>query len=320
MQIVLVVLLCIIILWLITGFIVFYIACKRRKEISWESEQAILKSNYAPHARLIQNSILWLDSHTKQDVFINSKDGLRLRARWVPAPDAKGTILLFHGYRSTPYADFGMVLDMYHNMGLNLLIPDQRSHGQSQGSYITFGVLESEDALLWIQYHNRQLFSGPVFLSGLSMGASTVMYTLDKEIPDNVKAVIVDCGFSSPAEIVSKVFRDTLRIPGSWVIPAATVFSRIFAGFSFYERDSKKILGCNQLPILMVHGQADDFVPCSMTQEGYDCCNSEKYLLIVPGAGHGLSFLGQKEGYVSLVRSLIEKNIHLEERYEAHSS
>lgn len=291
------------------GAYTFFTACRRRKELPWHDPEGLKNTAYEKHIRLIDYSSKWLADHHPRDIFITSRDGLKLHGLWIPAKNPRGTILLAHGYRSTMLVDFGMVLDMYHNEGMNLLLPEQRCHGQSEGKYITFGVKESQDMLCWIEYHNRHLSDCNMVVSGLSMGASTVMYMLDGPIPKNVKAAICDCGFTSPADIIGKIFRETAHIPPGIFIRCADLFARLFAGFSLYEKDSRITLKKNAIPILLVHGLADDFVPYRMTQEAFESCNSEKYLILAKDAAHGYSYMHAKEEYYSLITKLLNENI-----------
>ena len=305
MKIVLLVLGTGLLLILAVGAYVFWAACTRKKELPWLVEEEIKKTSYAKYYGCMSNADQWLRDHNQKDVYVTSEDGLRLRARWIEHENPVGTILFAHGYRSTPLLDFGVAYPFYYELGFNILIPDQRSHGKSQGRFITFGVKESKDMLCWIKYHNRKLGKCPMVLSGLSMGASTMMYLADEELPDNVGAIIADCGFTSPKDILSCVFTNVTHLPAAVAIWATDIFARLIAGFSLNQKDSRKTLAKNKLPILLVHGKDDDFVPCYMTEEGYASCAGEKELLLVDGAGHGVSFLIDPDGYTALIVKLI---------------
>ena len=304
-----IVILILILLLAFVGAYTFFAACRRKKELPWHNPEGLRNTPYEKHIQLIMHSTQWLKDHNPQDIYIDSRDGLRLHGLWIPAENPRGTILLAHGYRSTMLVDFGMVLDMYHNEGMNLLIPEQRSHGKSEGKYITFGVKESQDMLCWIAYHNEHLSDCSIVVSGLSMGASTVMYMLDEQLPSNVKAAICDCGFTSPADIIGKIFRETAHFPSGLFIRIADVFARLFAGFSFYEKDIRITLQKNQIPILLVHGLADDFVPCRMTQEAFACCSGEKYLILAKDAAHGYSYMYAKDEYYGTIVKLLNENL-----------
>lgn len=299
----------VIVLILAVGGYTFYTACRRQKEPNWLDAAALKNTDYEKYTDHMQAADHWLQSHRAVDVWMKSHDGLQLHAHWVPADDPKGTVILAHGYRSTKLLDFGMVLELYHNLGVNLLLIDQRSHARSEGKYITFGVLESRDVQGWVKFHNEKFGCHPVLLSGLSMGASTVLYLADRDLPENVKGIIADCGFTSPKEIIAKVFKDTVHIPAGPFLWGADLFARVLAGFSFYERDSRKSLGRSRLPVLLVHGCSDDFVPCKMTEQAYAACTSQKEMFLVEGAGHGVSYLYDTPGYRKRVIDFLRKYV-----------
>lgn len=300
----------VVILLLAVGGYIFFVACVRRAEPDWLDSATLQNTIYEKYTGHIHAAKNWLDAHTAIDVWTRSHDGLKLHAHWIPADDPKGTVILAHGYRSTKLLDFGMILELYHNIGVNLLLVDQRGHGHSEGKYITFGVLESRDMQKWVQFHNDRFGCHPVVLSGLSMGASTALYLADRRLPENVKGIIADCGFTSPKEIVSKVFRDTVHFGAGPFLWAADLFARTLAGFSFYERDTRKCLKSSRLPILLVHGKSDDFVPCSMTEAAYRACSSPKEMFLVEEAGHGISYLYDTPGYRKRVMDFLRKYIN----------
>lgn len=311
MPVALFILLALLLLLLISGGYVFYVGCVRRKELPWLDETEIQKTSYGKFYQYIMYANQWLNDHKVQDVYIHSRDGLKLHAYWIPAETPKGTMLLAHGYRSTPMADFSAALNFYHSRGMNLLIPSQRSHGKSEGRYITFGVKESGDMLEWLAYHNRQYGEYPIILSGLSMGASTVMYMADEDLPQNVKGIIADCGFTSPKAILSSVFKAVTHLPAAPTLVFTEWFARIFAGFSLTQKDTRISLARSKLPILMIHGTEDGFVPCDMTKQGYSACTSSKELLLVDGADHGVSFLVDAPRYKQMLASFLD--MYLEE-------
>ena len=292
---------------LLSGLYVFVQACVRKKELPWMIEEEIKKTNYAKYYNCIIASDAWLKDHNAQDVYLNSDDGLKLHAFWVPAENARGTILLAHGYRSTMLVDFGLAFAFYHALGMNILVPNQRAHGESEGRYITFGIKESEDMKCWIDFHNQKFGNHQMILSGLSMGASTMLFLADQKLPSNVKCIIADCGFSSPKSILDVVYRAVVHIPSGPSLWAADLFARLFAHFSLSEKDTTKVLQNSKVPVLLIHGLDDDFVPSYMTQQAFDACNGSKELLLVDGAGHGTSFLVDREGYTKCVISFLEK-------------
>lgn len=307
MSIILWILLGIFLLILFSGAYVFVLACVRRKELPWMVEEEIKKTSYGKYYDCILASDAWLRDNNAQDVYVTVKDGLKLHGYWIPAEEPRGTILLAHGYRSTILVDFGLAFAFYHALGMNILVPHQRAHSQSEGRYITFGVKESEDMKCWIDYHNKTYGNIQMILSGLSMGASTVLYLADQNLPENVKCIIADCGFTSPKDILDKVYRSVVHLPSGPSLWAADLFARVFAGFSLTEKDTRDVLKKAKLPVLMIHGLSDDFVPSDMTRQGYDSCFGAKEILLVEGAGHGTSFLVDKQTYITRVVAFLEK-------------
>ena len=312
MPIVLIVVSAVFLILALTGGYVFLVACVRTKELPWFDREKLEKTPYGKYYDGIVYADSWLKAHTTSDVYIRSFDGLKLRARWIPAEDPKGTVLFAHGYRSTYLVDFSMVLDLYHDAGMNILLPDQRAHGKSDGKIITFGVKESRDMLSWLAYHNKEFGAAPVLLSGMSMGASTMMYLADEKLPENVKGFIVDCGFTSPKEILSCVFSSVTHLPSFLCMWSVDLCARIFGGFRLKQKDSRVTLAKNRLPIIMIHGQNDTFVPCEMTKEGYAVCGGSKQILLVEGAEHGVSFVVDRERYTQLIKDFLKQYIYRE--------
>ena len=291
------------------GSYTFFAACRQTKRRNWLDPEEFKGTDREKLYPYISHAHNWFSTHKVEDIYVQSRDGLQLYARWIPAENPRGTILLVHGYQSTPYIDFSLVLDVYHNLGMNMLIPDQRCHGKSEGKYITFGVKEWRDMTCWVDYHNKHLGNWPVILSGLSMGASTVMYMADEALPANVRGMIADCGFTSPYDIIGKVFHSVTHLPAWPFLWATDLCARIFAGFSLKEKDTRKTLQGGKYPIILAHGLSDDFVPCEMSQEAYDACTSPKELLLVEGAGHGYSFLKDRERYTQTVTAFLQRNL-----------
>lgn len=288
------------------GGYLFFAACGRL-DIDWLDEAQANKTAYGKFYKGIQMGHQWLLANNAVDVYTQSDDGLRLHGLWVPAENAKGTVVLVHGYHSCALTDFSVAFPLYHEQGFNLLLPSQRSHGKSEGKYVTFGVKECGDMLHWIAWHNAQFGPQPMIFSGMSMGASTVMYLAGENLPDNVKGLIADCGFTTPKEIISRVFTKTTHIPAWTVIWATELFARVFGHFSLSEKDTLKTLARNSRPILLVHGEKDDFVPCYMTRRGFEICTGDKRLLLVEDATHGISFLKAKEQYLAMVTQLMDQ-------------
>ena len=178
---------------LLAGLGCFELACARRPQPDMADPAVLKQSKYAPLADEILSGIAFWRAQEPEDIFLPSFDGLRLHGQLVQQPESKGTILLFHGYRSSWVIDFSIVLPYYHSLGYDLLVVDERAHGQSEGDYITFGVRERRDVVTWAQYAAMHFGPAhPLILDGLSMGAATVLMASELALPASVRGIIAD--------------------------------------------------------------------------------------------------------------------------------
>lgn len=301
-MIILLILLILILLLLAIGYAAFFVACVRLP-----TEPDPDKSKYLrPYASQIRAGAQWFRDQNPELVRIRSDDGLRLTGYFLPAENAKGTLMLVHGYRSNPFCDFGYSFDFYASLGWNILAVCQRAHGESEGTYITFGVKERFDVRDWALYLTDRF--GPshkIALVGVSMGSSTVLMSLGTKLPDNVKCVVADCGFTSPYEEFSHVLKARFRIPCRLILTIADMFSRLFAGFGFRDYSTVEALKGNRIPVLFAHGEKDNFVPIRFTVANYAACSAEKKLITVPEAGHGTSYVFATEICQSAIREFL---------------
>lgn len=241
--------------------------------------------------------------------FVESFDGLRLAARYYSRANAESTIILFHGYRSNGERDFSCAVEMYYNMGMNVLLVDQRSHGKSEGKLITFGVKERRDVLTWIDHIlSTQGKDMKIFLGGMSMGATTVLLSAGLDLPENVKGIIADCGYTSPIDIIRKVAIQSFKIRGVVIIPLLNLGCKLLGHFSLYGISTEDALKDNKIPLLFIHGKKDGFVPCEMSQRSYDAAGGVKKIVIVDGADHGFSYLVDRKGVSEALEAFISEN------------
>ena len=175
--------------------------------------------------------------------------------------------------------------------------------------YICFGVKERFDCRDWARYVCDRF--GPehdIFLGGLSMGSTTVLMATGLELPKSVRGVIADCGFTSPYEEFKEVLRHKIHLPVHPFIEIADMFCHIFAGYGFRDYSTLDAMRVNKLPILFIHGEADNFVPTYFTRENFDACLAPKVLITVPNAGHGFSYLLETERCQHALRVFLKTN------------
>ncbi len=233
----------------------------------------------------------WVSEHHFEEQTITSFDGIKLYGRFYRNGNSKTTLIMMHGYRSTADHDFSCAFDFFFDKGMNLFVPDQRSHGKSEGKYITFGALESRDVVSWAAHINRLIPDGRLYIIGISMGASTVLTATSLKLPENVLGIIADCGFTSPGAIIKRVMREELKVPLFPFYYTTRAAAKLIAGFDFEEESVVNAVKNCRIPILFLHGKSDGFVPFSMGEEIYNAAGCRKQAVWVEGADHGCSFV-----------------------------
>lgn len=248
----------------------------------------------------LNESKTWLSGKNPEQVSITSFDNLKLSAHILYAQEqenSKGTVICMHGYHSRAYFEFAGFYQYFYKNGYNVILADQRSHGNSEGKYLTFGIKERYDCRSWIEFANSHFTDRkPVYLCGVSMGASTVLMTLGLELPANVKGVIADCGYTSPAEIIAFCLKNSYHLPPVIYMPFINAVLKTICGYSLYEYSVQEALADNKVPVMFIHGTNDAFVPISMGKTNYQFCKAQKKF-IQTDAGHASNFLSSTEIY-----------------------
>lgn len=312
MEIFLIILLSIAALYFLFTFILFITAFRRFPGNRTPSATKNKSDGSMPDSfRLaIEEGADWYKAQETEEIFIDSFDGLKLRATYLPAEgEQRGLFIGIHGYRSSPLHDMGASAKYYHDLGFSLLLPSQRACGGSEGKYITFGARERSDVKSWCDYAYERFGDGtPIVLAGISLGSSSVLMSLEFPMPETLCAVIADCGFSSVYDELESVMESQTHFTPKAVIWGVNLWCRLFAGFDVSTVTTEKALSINKIPILFIHGESDRFVPTKFSQVNYELCTAEKEIFTVPGAGHGLSYLVDMDGYHKRVEAFLDKN------------
>ena len=239
----------------------------------------------------------------KQEHFsIRSFDGLTLWGTYYEYAPGAPIELMFHGYRGNAQRDLPGGVQRCFACGRSAFVVDQRCSGRSQGRTITFGIRERRDCLAWVDFLLEHF--GPhvrIILTGISMGAATVVMAGGEDLPPNVIGILADCGYSSQKEIMLKTAGE-MGFPPKLCYPFVKLAAKVLGGFDLEETTPLEALKRVKVPVIFFHGEADDFVPCHMSREMYRACPGKKALYTVPGADHGLSYPMDMEGYVAALR------------------
>ncbi len=243
-----------------------------------------------------------------EDIYVTSEDGLRLHAYHIKNENGNGNYaLVFHGY--TMHAGhMAYSSKHFYELGYNIIVPDARAHGESEGRYIGMGWPERRDALCWINQAIEFSPDAQIILYGISMGASTVMNVSGEEIPANVKAAIEDCGYTSVWNEFKSQLNSLFRLPSFPILNIAAVLAKFRAGYDLTAASSEEQIKNCKIPTLFIHGSDDVFVPFEMHDVLYNAAVCEKEKLVIDGAGHAMSSAVNPDLYWSVVDDFIEKH------------
>ena len=250
----------------------------------------------------------WLASCTVEKKEITSNDGLNLVGEiyWTDT-DSHKWLIGIHGYTSKKES-YQNIACQYAASGYNVLLPDMRSHGESEGTYIGMGWLEKDDVLLWIDLIIEMDPEAEIILHGTSMGGATVMMVSGEDLPDNVKGIVEDCGYTSVWDIFADELDYLLGLTTFPILNAAEFVGKIRAGYDFSEASSVEQVKKAEVPMLFIHGSEDNFVKTNMVYDVYEACPTVKDILVIDGAGHGEAYQMDPELYFETVFGFISEN------------
>lgn len=261
---------------------------------------------YEPWREVMTKWIKETRSLPHRDFSITSFDGLTLRGKYFEYAPGAPIELMMHGYRGDAERDLCGGVQRSFALGRSALIIDQRACGKSDGHTITFGVNEHKDCLAWVDFMIRTF--GPdvkIILTGISMGASTVLMAAGHALPKNVVGVLADCGFTSAKEIIQTVIKD-MGLPPKLSYPFVKLGAWLYGHFNVDEYPAIEAVKNCKVPVIFYHGEDDDFVPCDMSRKNYEACTSVKKLVTIPGAGHGLCYPVSKAVYLETLKEFFD--------------
>ena len=257
---------------------------------------------YEPYREKMEKWNMELRSMEHEDVQITSFDGLTLRGKYYEYAPGAPVELMIHGYRGNAERDMAGGVSRSFKVGHSALVIDQRASGTSDGHVISFGVNERRDCRRWVDFMIQRF--GPdvkIILTGISMGAATVMMTAGDPLPSNVVGVLADCGYSNQKDIICKSVRE-MYLPPKLMYPFVKLGAKLFGKFDLEEITPVEAMAKATVPVIFYHGESDGFVPCYMSRECYDACASRKMLVTIPNADHGLCYGVDPQRYLETLR------------------
>jgi pimeloyl-ACP methyl ester carboxylesterase len=241
---------------------------------------------------------------------ISSDDNLKLKAHFfrnkVPTDN---TVILIHGHNSSGLKDNSIKGLKYLEKGFNVLTPDNRACGESEGKWLTFGYKESQDTVKWIEKIVQMYPDGKIIVDGCSLGGATVCMLADKDLPGNVKVLISDCAFVSVEDEFKYIFKTYAKLPP-------------FPFYYLIEFWDKRLNHCSykmqcpldsvihaRVPMVFIHGVEDRYIPVGQAKKLYEACPTDKKLILIDGAGHASASAKGKDKYFTPVFEFIEEHM-----------
>ncbi len=238
---------------------------------------------------------------------VQSVDGHALWAAHVPAKeDTHRWAVCVHGWRED-HTGMGALGLRYHEAGWNVLLPDQRGFGRSEGDYIGWGFDERLDLIRWISWIIRRDKEAEILLHGISMGAATVLMATGGPLPKNVKAAVSDCAYTTIESEMRHVAEHHPSGGRTLPFPSGVMFSTLRrivlkrTGLDLKDASPLDAVELSSTPTLFIHGTADELIPPNMMSRLYHAAACPKSFLWIPGAPHADSAYLAPELYWSTV-------------------
>lgn len=249
----------------------------------------------------------WTEQQNFETVQIESYDGLTLKGQFLKNEQSNGkAVILAHGYKGSSEQMPG-ITQYYYQLGYDVLKPDARGHGQSDGEYVGYGWHDRKDYVNWTEYLVKEENADSIFLHGFSMGAATVLMTSGEELPPEVKGIIEDSGYTNVKDELSHQLKYMYNLPAFPIMDVTSVVTKIRAGYTFTEASALEAVKKNELPLFIIHGDQDKLVPTDMAHEIYETATSEKQIWIVHDAGHTEGYTVAEEEYKERLKVFLEK-------------
>ena len=297
---------------LITAYVcffrIFYYPPRRRKGGSLKSLP--YGDIFAPYKEEMADWIQRAGELPCKEVSVTSFDGLTLRGRYFEYAPGAPIELLMHGYKGNSVRDLSGGIFRCFALGRNALLVDHRSAGNSEGNVITFGVNESRDCQTWANFIVREIDpQSRIILTGISMGAATVLMTASMDLPENVKGIIADCPYDAPSNIIKKVLGTDMGMPVKFVYPLIRLGGMLYGKFNLDAASPVESVKETKVPILLIHGNDDRFVPYDMSCNIHAANPDMIEFHTIKGAGHAMNYAAAPEEYTEIVKAFVKRVI-----------
>lgn len=289
------------ILILITAYICFRLTFYSKNKPKKDPNSIDIPDDpfYRNYRDVIIEDVKYSRSLNYKEYSIKSFDGLKLTGRYFECSKGAPIEIMFHGYKGNAERDLSTGIKRAFKCGRNVLLINQRGSGSSEGHVISFGINERKDCLDWIKLVINEFGNDvKIILTGVSMGAATVLMASCMDLPNNVKGILADCGYNKPSDIIKKVIKE-MKLPADFFYHFVKLGGKIFGKFNIDETSPYEAVQKSKVPIIFIHGDQDSIVPCDMSNKLYEACTSRKKIVTIEGSDHGVSYLVNPEKYIN---------------------
>lgn len=278
--------------------------------ITQESVDALVHTDdiQQQNAKAWEDTEKWAETARGQKLEKESEDGYKLVAQEIYAEEESHKwVLLLHGYTGWkeemyPFAAW------YNQRGFHVLAPDMRCQGESEGDFIGMGWTDRKDNLLWLAYILEKDPEAEIVIHGQSMGAAAgLMLTGEKDLPNNVKAVVSDCAFTDAYTMFQDKLKEWFHLPAFPILDTANMLLQLRGGYNLKDASALEAVKKSKTPTLFIHGDMDEMIDYRMTEELYKEAACPKEILIVEGAGHAQSQDKDAQGYYGTIEKFLDK-------------
>ncbi len=255
-------------------------------------------------------SVKWVRAlPDREDVYINSLDELKLHAHFIKAKeDSHKYAICIHGVKSD--GEFmGYYAKHYYDQGINILMPDNRGFGKSEGDFIGYGYFDRLDIMEWIYWIIRKDPKASILLHGTSMGAAITLMATGEHLPPQVKMAIADSSYTTVMEEFGNVYKKHKNglLPVSLALFILRICIKLRCGYDIAKINCLEAVSRSKTPTLFIHGDEDQVIDPAMCARLYESCASPKQYCLILGADHVKGAYVNPDKYWKKVDQFMEK-------------
>lgn len=229
----------------------------------------------------------WLTKVKREKLTLEADDKSILIARQVVTDGASNKwVVILHGYNGSMEDIYDIAMH-YSDEGYNILMPDLRANGESEGSFLGMGWLDRLDVINWIDVILEDSPSAEIVIHGIDIGADAALMLSGEPVKSSIKAIVAEGAYTNAWEVTKKEYKARYE---KWpVFPFLNMMNpvmKVWAGYSLKEADAVKQVKNTSVPILLIRGQNDTYVTEDMTKELDQAIASPHEVLTIAAGTH----------------------------------